>query len=60
MVEEKARAMNNAVSYATLLYLKTGEREYGEKALKYAEKSKMQWLQMSTQKKSIQQSIWFT
>ncbi|MBN1790348.1 MAG: CHAT domain-containing protein [Bacteroidales bacterium] len=46
----KKRAMNNAVSYATLLYMKTGEREYADKAWEYAEKSKMQVLSINTMK----------
>lgn len=55
LADLKVKAMNNAVSYATLLYLKTGTMEYGEKALEYAEKSKMQLLLIKTREKSIQQ-----
>jgi hypothetical protein len=44
--------MNNAVSYATSLYLKTGLQCYAEKALTYAEKSKMQVLLINTEKKN--------
>jgi CHAT domain-containing protein len=55
--KEKVWATNNAVSYAALLYHKTGESIYGEKALKYAEKSKMQMLQISTQKQSLQKKF---
>ncbi len=44
-------AMNNAVSYATLLYLKTGSSNYADKAWEYAEKSKMQVLSINTVKR---------
>jgi len=44
---------DNAVSYATLLYLRTGDNQYAEKAFYYAEKSKMQVLTISTHRKSI-------
>jgi CHAT domain-containing protein len=52
VVDERKRTMNNAVSYATILYVKTGMRIYAEKALAYAEKSKMQVLQINTMKKN--------
>jgi CHAT domain-containing protein len=44
--------MNNTVSYAVLLYLRTGEKQYAEKAWEYAEKSKMQVLSINTMKKN--------
>jgi CHAT domain-containing protein len=47
----RKRAMNNAVSYATLLYLKTREKKYADKAWEYAEKSKMQVLSINTMKR---------
>jgi CHAT domain-containing protein len=50
LVDLKARALNNAVCYSTLLYMKTKNPVYAEKALKYAEKSKMQVLQINTNK----------
>lgn len=43
--------MNNAVSYAVLLYLKTKDPIYAEKALIYSEKSKMQLLLINSVKK---------
>jgi CHAT domain-containing protein len=45
------RVLNNAVSYAVLLYHKTGQRHYADKAWEYAEKSKMQVLSMNVAKK---------
>ncbi|MFO7370671.1 MAG: CHAT domain-containing protein [Bacteroidales bacterium] len=47
------RVVNNAVSYATLLYLKTGERYYAEKAFGYSEKSKMQLLTAKSKRRDI-------
>lgn len=47
------RALNNAVSYASLLYLKTGERLYAEKAFGYSEKSKMQLLTAKIKRRGI-------
>ncbi len=44
--------LNNAVSYSTLLYLKTKDRQYAEKALEYAEKSKMQVMLIKTLKEN--------
>jgi uncharacterized protein YjhX (UPF0386 family) len=44
--------MNNTVSYAVLLYLKTGEKLYARKAWEYAEKSKMQVLSINTMKRT--------
>ncbi len=44
--------MNNSVSYAVLLYLRTGEEQYAQKAWEYAEKSKMQVLSINTMKKN--------
>jgi CHAT domain-containing protein len=44
--------MNNSVSYAVLLYLRTGEKQYAQKAWEYAEKSKMQVLSINTMKKN--------
>jgi CHAT domain-containing protein len=52
LISLKAMALNNAVSYATLLYLRTGNRQYAEKALEHAEKSKMQILLINTLKKN--------
>jgi CHAT domain-containing protein len=43
--------MNNSVSYAVLLYLRTREKQYAQKAWEYAEKSKMQVLSINTMKK---------
>ena len=51
-VNLKRIALDNAVSYATLLYLCTDNRQYAEKALVYAEKSKMQVLLINTMKKN--------
>ncbi len=51
MSDLRKRAMNNAVSYASLLYLKTGDREYADKAWEFAEKSKMQVLSINTMKR---------
>jgi hypothetical protein len=51
VVNFRKTAMNNAVSFATLLYLRTGKRIYAEKSLAYAEKSKMQVLLINTKKK---------
>jgi len=48
LADLKVLAMNNAVSYATLLYLKTKDHSYAEKAFEYAEKSKMQLLLIKT------------
>lgn len=48
----RKKSMDNAVSYATLLYLRTGNRIYAEKALAYAEKSKMQVLLINSVKKN--------
>jgi CHAT domain-containing protein/tetratricopeptide (TPR) repeat protein len=48
----RKRAMNNAVSYSVLLYLRTGEKQYAEKAWGYAEKSKMQVLSINAMKKN--------
>jgi len=45
-------SLDNAVSYAVLLYLRTGDRQYVEKAWEYAEKSKMQVLSINTMKKN--------
>jgi CHAT domain-containing protein len=45
--------LNNAVSYATLLYLKTGERFYAEKAFGYSEKSKMQLLTAKSKRRDV-------
>lgn len=42
--------LNNAVSYAVLLYLKTKDPFYAEKALIYSEKSKMQLLLINSVK----------
>jgi CHAT domain-containing protein len=50
MADLKVIALNNAVSYATLLYLKTNDFTYAEKAFQYAEKSKMQLLLIKTMK----------
>ena len=47
------RVVNNAVSYATLLYLKTRERYYAEKAFGYSEKSKMQLLTAKSKRRDI-------
>lgn len=47
------RVVNNAVSYATLLYLKTGERLYAEKAFGYSEKSKMQLLTAKSKRRDV-------
>jgi CHAT domain-containing protein len=52
VVNIRKKSMDNAVSYATLLYLKTGKRIYAEKALAFAEKSKMQVLLINSVKKS--------
>ncbi len=49
----KPTVLNNAVSYATLLYLKTGERLYAEKAFGYSEKSKMQLLTAKSKRRNI-------
>lgn len=49
------RVLNNAVSYAVLLYHKTGHRQYADKAWEYAEKSKMQVLSMNVAKKKRMQ-----
>ncbi len=45
--------LNNAVSYATLLHLKTGERFYAEKAFGYSEKSKMQLLTVKSKRRGM-------
>jgi len=42
---------NNAVSYASELYDITGDKDYAEKVLRYAEKSKMFMLLLHTQEK---------
>ncbi len=47
------RVLNNAVSYATLLYLKTGKRYYAEKAFGYSEKSKMQLLTAKSKRRDV-------
>jgi CHAT domain-containing protein len=51
----KVTALNNAVSYATLLYLKTNDFTYADKAFQYAEKSKMQLLLIKTVKNQSMQ-----
>jgi|WetSurSiteA1Bulk_404760.scaffolds.fasta_scaffold00196_4 CHAT domain-containing protein len=43
-------SMDNAVSYAVLLYLQTGDVQYAHKAWMYAEKSKMQVLSLNSMK----------
>lgn len=51
MADKNATDLNNAVSYAVLLYLKTKDPFYAEKALKYSEKSKMQLMLIRSKKK---------
>ncbi len=51
MADKKVTDLNNAVSYAVLLYLKTKDPFYAEKALKYSEKSKMQVMLIQSKKK---------
>jgi CHAT domain-containing protein len=51
IADNKVTELNNAVSYAVLLYLKTKDASYAEKALQYSEKSKMQLLLIHSMKK---------
>jgi CHAT domain-containing protein len=48
LIDKRKLALNNAVSYASLLYLRTSNRQYAEKAFMYSEKSKMQLLLINT------------
>jgi CHAT domain-containing protein len=48
LIDKRKLALNNAVSYASLLYLRTFNRQYAEKAFVYSEKSKMQLLLINT------------
>jgi CHAT domain-containing protein len=52
LVNLKVTALNNAVSYANLLYQQTKKPEYAEKAFEYTEKSKMQLLLIKTLKEN--------
>jgi CHAT domain-containing protein len=51
VADEMKLALNNAVSYAVMLYLETQDREYAERAWIYAEKSKMQIMAVHALKK---------
>jgi CHAT domain-containing protein len=55
LINRKKKALDNAVSYATLLYRHTDNRQYAEKAFGYAEKSKMQLLFIKTQRRNLLQ-----
>lgn len=48
LIDKRKLALNNAVSYASLLYIRTSNRQYAEKAFVYSEKSKMQLLLINT------------
>lgn len=50
LADRKSIALNNAVWYATSLYLATNDTAYAEKAFQFAEKSKMQLLLIKSRK----------